>query len=310
MQVFFRSLFKSYENLPLAGKLLLFCIAILAVIAFFKSGQRENFTDNDKEFEHKEGAEIYDTFYADIYDQLVFSHMKNEYEIGQITNKTHLTERSVVLDIGSGTGHHVALLTKDGAKAIGLDNSGAMIKQAKKEYPEGEFVLGDAMNSNVFPSGSFTHILSLYFTIYYMKNKELFFANCMNWLMPGGYLVIHLVDREMFDPILPPANPLMFLTPQRYSENRITKSMVTFNGFKYDSNFELNPKDHTAMFVERFRNRDSGKVFRKQEHKMYMETDSRILQMAKDAGFILQEEIDLIHSGYEYHKLYVLLKPN
>ena len=264
------SLYKSYERLPLAGKLLLFCIFILLIVSLKR--ERESFTSQTVEFEHREGPAVYDEFYADIYDQLVFSHVKNSYEIGQIAEKTQLTERSVVLDIGSGTGHHVALLKHDGYKAIGLDNSEHMIKQAKKEYPDNEFVLGDAENSGIFPSGSFTHVLCMYFTIYYMKNKPLFFSNCMNWLMPGGYLVIHLVDREMFDPILPLANPLMFLTPQRYANNRITKSLVTFNGFKYDSNFELNPENDTAQFVERFRNRESGKVFRKQEHKMYMET--------------------------------------
>ena len=40
------------------------------------------------------------------------------------------------------------------------------------------------------------------------NNKQTFFNNCMDWLMPGGYLIIHLVDREKFDPILPPGNPL------------------------------------------------------------------------------------------------------
>jgi hypothetical protein len=32
----------------------------------------------------------------------------------------------------------------------------------------------------------------------------------------------------MFDTMIPPANPLLLLTPQRYAENRITTSKVTF----------------------------------------------------------------------------------
>jgi SAM-dependent methyltransferase len=170
--------------------------------------------------------------------------------------------------------------------------------------------LGDAMNDDQFSTGSFTHILCLYFTIYYMKDKDRFFANCFNWLMPGGYLVVHLVNREMFDPIIPPANPLMLLTPQRYAKKRITSSAVTFDDFKYDSDFVLNPDNNEAKFVEKFKNKNTGKVFRKQEHQMYMEPEEDILRMAQDKGFIVQGKIDLIKSGYEYNSLYILTKPN
>ena len=44
----------------------------------------------------------------------------------------------------------------------------------------------------------------------------------MDWLMPGGYLIVHLVDRESFDPILPPGNPLYVVSPQKYAKERIT----------------------------------------------------------------------------------------
>jgi SAM-dependent methyltransferase len=306
-----KSIAKTYNSLSFSGQLLLFCIIFLGVLAYFQNNfkLKEKFTQK-REFEFKEGAEIYDKFYADIYDYLVFNGVKNDYEIGQFVNKTTPTEQSIILDIGSGTGHHVSALQKQGYKAIGLDSSENMIKRAKEIYPEYDFRLGDALNAGQFNSGSFTHILCLYFTIYYMEDKAQFFSNCMNWLMPGGYLVVHLVDREMFDPILPLSNPLMYFTPQRYAEKRITKSSITFDDFKYDSNFELSPRDNSAMFVEKFRNRSSGKVFRKQEHKMYMEPEKQILQLAQDAGFILEGEIDLIRSGYEYNKLYILMKPN
>ena len=136
-----------------------------------------------------------------------------------------------------------------------------------------------------------------------------FFNNCMNWLMPGGSLVIHIVDRDMFDPILPPANPLLMLTPQRYAKQRITKSNINFQEFKYSANFELDNKKNAAKFVEKFQNKETGKIFRKQEHKMYMESEKDILAMAKQSGFIMLGKIDLIKVGYEYQYLYILQKP-
>ena len=316
-----KDLSKIYDHFSLSGKILFFVIIILCLIIFFKSlngGKnnqtilffKEGFVEKPDEFTFKQGPEVYDDFYSSIYDYLVFSNVKNDYEIGQIINKTSPTHESIILDIGSATGHHVASLAKRGLKATGLDNSAAMIKQAKENYPKYDFVLGDAMNADEFQANSFTHILCLYFTIYYMKDKDRFFQNCFNWLMPGGYLVIHLVDREMFDPIIPPANPLMLLTPQRYAKKRITTSAVTFDDFKYDSNFELNQSNNEAVFIEKFKNKNTGKVFRKQEHKMYMELEEDILRMAQDKGFIVQGKIDLIKSGYEYNSLYILTKPN
>jgi hypothetical protein len=60
----------------------------------------------------------------------------------------------------------------------------------------------------------------------------------MKWLMPGGSLIIHLVDREKFDPILPPGNPLMFVSPQKYAKKRITHTNLVFDNFDYQANFE------------------------------------------------------------------------
>ena len=128
------------------------------------------------------------------------------------------------------------------------------------------------------------------------------------WLKAGGYLIIHLVDKEMFDPILPPANPLLLLTPQRYAEKRITTSIVNFDKFKYKSDFVTNPTSSQVKFVEKFENH--GKVFRKHEHTIYMEDENTITDIAISRGFILQGKIDLIKVGYEYQTLYILFKPS
>jgi hypothetical protein len=130
----------------------------------------------------------------------------------------------------------------------------------------------------------------------------------MDWLMPGGYLVVHLVDRYKFDPILPPGNPLYIVSPQKYAKERITSTKITFNDFVYNSNFKLNENDNTATFNEKFKF-NNGKV-RKQEQKLYMEDLPTIVNMAQDAGFLIHAKVDLVKCAYEHQYLYIFVKPN
>jgi hypothetical protein len=141
-----------------------------------------------------------------------------------------------------------------------------------------------------------------------MQDKRTFFNNCMQWLKYGGYLVVHLVDREQFDPILPPGNPLYIVSPQKYAKERITKTKITFNDFVYTSNFDLIPSKDIAIFNEKFKFND-GRV-RKQEQTLYMEDTEQIITMAQEAGFILQGKIDLVKCAYENQYLYIFVKPS
>ena len=304
--------FKVYTNASMWGKILILTLLFILVIISFKSLRYnrvyEGFKQND-EFVNKVGGEVYDDFYAEIYDHLVYNSLKDEYEVGEIVNKAPLTSKSIILDVGSGTGHHVASLKSKGFDVIGIDLSHAMIKKSKENYPENVYKQGDALDAMLFEPNKFTHIMCMYFTIYYMKDKRAFFENCMKWLMPGGTLVVHLVDRDRFDPILPPGNPLMSVSPQKYADKRITSTKVKFNDFSYSADFKLNEKTNIAKFEEKFKSDDDGKV-RKNEHIMYMEPLDQIVQMAQQTGFILKAQVDLVHCQYEYQYLYMFTKPN
>ena len=221
-----------------ATEKIFFVLAIVVIVIIFVNHgrpQREGF-EQTKEFTVKKGPMIYDDFYANVYDDLIFNQIKNDYEVGEIVNKTTPDTESLILDIGSGTGHHVKSLVDRGLNAQGIDISPAMVKQAKSTYPDLDYRVADALDTMTFPAGSFTHITCLYFTIYYIEDKRRFFENCMQWLMPGGYLTIHLVDRDNFDPILPAGDPFGVVSPQSYVDKRITSTVVKFNDFDYKSN--------------------------------------------------------------------------
>jgi SAM-dependent methyltransferase len=305
-----KSLGNAYNKCSLWCKILMFISLLLLLVLVFKGfdKKREGFEQRDQ-FLIKSGSDIYDDFYSDIYDYLVFNNLKDDYEVGYIINNTSPSSQSKILDIGCGTGHHVSYLGAKGLDVLGIDISPSMIEKAKTNFPDYKFNVGDALNNHLFESNSFTHILCMYFTIYYFKDKAQFFNNCFKWLMPGGYLIVHLVEREHFDPILPPGNPLLYISPQRYAKERITSTKVKFTDFSYSADFQFDQANDKALFVEKFKNDTNGKV-RKNEHTLYMPDVQQIVDEALACGFIVESKADLLQCQYEYQYLYVFVKPN
>jgi hypothetical protein len=128
--------------------------------------------------------------------------------------------------------------------------------------------------------------------------------NIFSWLQPGGCLVLHLVNREKFDPILESASPFVAFSVQKYAKERITRSKVAFDKFEYEANFEL--EGPRAEFVETFRFHD-GKQ-RKQIHKLNMPTMAEIVSEVESCGFKYKEYIDLTGIGYEYQYLFCFVR--
>ena len=234
-------------------------------------------------------------------------------EIGKIIEQAKLDEsKSVILDIGSGTGHHVGGFNKKGYNAMGIDIAPSMVKKAKENYPDSNYQVGDTLNPNLFPAQRFTHITCLYFTLYYIQDKKVFFSNVIRWLKPGGFLAVHLVNRDKFDPILPAGNPFTIVSPQNYAKKRIMNTTVKFDKFEYKSIFDIKDQiksddEPNAFMRETFKNNKSGNV-RQNEHKLYMNTQSEILDIAKSVGFIIDSKIDLVDCQYDSQYVYILQK--
>jgi ubiquinone/menaquinone biosynthesis C-methylase UbiE len=268
--------------------------------------------DERKKYTYIRGIDLYDDFYSKIYDNLLVSSHKDKYIIKQLTEGgINLNNTSSILDIGCGTGNIVNELYNLGmVNSIGLDISESMITQARKKYPERTFIRGDVSNRVLFPPNMFSHILCDYFTYYYFSNKHLFFKNCYYWLRPNGYLIVHLVDKYRFDPVVPSANPLYLVNAQKYAKSRITKSKVTFYGYDYSSQFIMdNDKNKDeCIFKETFKNKKTGDI-RNQEHILYIEPMEVTVDIAKSEGFEFLSRIDLLQVQYEYQYIYIFHKP-
>ena len=301
--------FKKYANW---STILLVLSAVLVCMWLMSWGKRggsniETFIQREK-FVSKVGIDAFDSFYADIYDELLFSEIKDQFEVEQIVNKTSPTEESIVLDVGSGTGHQCGRLAKKGMRVAGIDLSEFMVAKAKQNYPEVDFKAGNVLDSIVFPPQSFTHVLCLYFTIYQVEDKKKLLQNIYGWLMPGGHFVMHLVDRYKFDPIVPAASSLLMVSPQKYAKERITSSQVAFDSMDYKAEFAEEFGKDKAEFIETFTDKESGNV-RQNRHVLHIPTQKAIIDMAKECGFILTAQIEMGPAGYDNQYIYVMQKP-
>lgn len=263
-------------------------------------------------FVERRGVSLFDSFYADFYDDIVYDQGKNRFELENIDKLTGLhrgdRRKKRILDVGSGTGHHVALYRKNGFEAIGLDASTSMNARARSNYPSIDVRTGSGLDSDLFPKRSFTHIQALYFTIYYIEDKARFVQNCFNWLRPGGYFIVHLVDRDEFDPIVNMSNPLSMVSPQRYAKERITDSVIQFKGISYKARFALEPEEDYAEFQEVFRDDKTGKV-RKNIHPFHMPPHKEIERLILNQGFTLKAKVDMVKCQNEYQYMYIFYKP-
>jgi len=240
-------------------------LCILCILAFLHlfSKPKEGFSSSY--------ACAFDKDHVPYYDTLVYDGLKQSQEIFFLN--PILQPNSIVLDVGSGTGHFVDALHEKGLQATGVDSSNAMVQYSKKKYPH-DYLIGDVTNTSLFSNGTFSHVSCMYYTIYYLK-KEKFFQNAHHWLMPGGYLIVHLSKEWKYGPTS------KFQGPFTYSSSHV-----------YD-------KHHEFITVKKKRKRF--------EHKIQWESISSILSIAKQYGFT-------VHSIYSYpvpyhgEFLYVLQK--
>jgi len=233
---------------------ILICI-VLGILAIFSLNKKQ--PSSSIQLAVKTNSEIYDKEYAQIYDKITYHSDRLQKQVQVID----ATSDSMVLDVGSGTGHLVHALQEKGVPAIGVDISYAMIKQAKSMYSH-RYIHGDVLSMPLFFPDTFTHITCFYYTFYYLKHKDQFFQNVYLWLQPHGKLIIQLHDSFQYGP----------------------SSMVSPT-MKYKG------KHIKDRYIETI---TKTKV-RRNEHKFYIEDVSFIIQLANQCGFTLLTNTDNIY---------------
>lgn len=319
---------KEFMALPLSGQILLgLFIVIVMYWLLLMTRTKEGFTSTydglsgqAQEFIQLENQGIYDKFYADVYDDITFDDNRMLYELDQITEITSVNKQSRILDIGCGTGRTVNHLTKKGIHCDGVDSSPAMISKGHSRFPrlgeqsnlsgltEGTRTrVGDALNPTLVPPHSLTHVLCLFYTIYCIRDRRTFISNVSEWLQPGGFFVVHMVNRNKFSTIMPAADPFLLVNPQKYAKQRITDSTIVFRDMEYKANFDVRPKQDEIVLTEVFKDPQRHKT-RKQVQTLSVPTQRTIVDMILEYGFSLKGKIDMEGCGYDHQYLYVFIK--
>lgn len=256
-----------------------------------------------------EDYRCYDKFYAKVYDVLVQPEARAGMEVKLplewFRQKGREPSTLRVADVGCGTGLHAELFAREGVRSvIGLDKSPEMIAEARRRYPEREFVVGDASIATALTADSVDLATMYYFTVYTDPKREEILRNLYLWLAPGGLFVCHIVNKLKFDPVLESASPFMGFSIQKYADERITKSDVTFEEFDYTGDFQLHGS--RGVYEEVFRFKD-GRV-RRHEQRVWMPNIDVLVKEITDVGFKLERHEDLTPIGYEYQYLFFFTK--
>ena len=283
-------------------------LVLLVILQYARKSVKFEGFQQKEAFSMQRGNDMYDEFYSEIYDKLYNTESRSEKEAVEIVKATQPDkESSVFLDIGCGTGCLVNALKRRGYNAIGVDKSKAMIETGKEKHKEAKNSIqpGDAMDPMLFERGVFSHILCMDRTVYEIEDKVAFFRNCKHWLQPGGFLILHLVEPDKFNPIIPLGQPRGHTSLETADGKRVTDTAIDFLDFKYNSKYDFSQlnKDGKVTQTEKFTDAASSKV-RQNEHTMYMTEQRTILEHSRYCGFVMHGEF--VSTEDPAQKVYIL----
>ncbi len=174
----------------------------------------------------------------------------------------HAHEGAAVLDIGCGNGRFYSLVQKQKAHYTGIDNSEGLLSEARKQYPEGKFVTGDA-TALPFADSSFDTAYS-FAVIHHIPSKALrtqFIREALRVLKPDAVLILTTWD----------------LWQAKYFFRLLRTAMRSI--------FQLSPLDVGDMIL----------TFGKEKHLRYVHafTIEELRRLLEENGFVV-EKIEII----------------
>jgi SAM-dependent methyltransferase len=320
---------KSFNKLSLIHKLFIITLVLLFAIVINNynnynnsfSNSLENYDNNNllfKEnyFELKRNNEVYDDLYASYYDKIHIDQEKYKYEIGELdyllNNSQTKSNYFKLLDVGCGTGYQVNELQKKykNCKISGLDKSQAMIDKASLNYPKCNFFVDNILNTKNLDYNSQNIVTCMNKTFYEFNDKEqnTLLDNIYNILDPNGYFIVHLLNREKFDPFIlyNSKDDKILVDPNKYN-TKINGSIIKFdNNIEYSGNYKLlkdekkvdsfnNLKNNNtaySIYKEQIKNFSTNAV-RKNEIEMFIDPLNNVVQKIKNKGYDLVKRINM-----------------
>ena len=126
-----------------------------------------------------------------IYDT---SRLANPETLEKLTRLLEVGSRSVILDLGCGTGNYAGALGNVAKTVIGVDLSIGMLKQARAKFPSLQLVHGD-VTSLPFASSIFDGALAVQ-VLHHVSDKEEFLREALRVVRDGGSIAIHACSHQ------------------------------------------------------------------------------------------------------------------
>jgi ubiquinone/menaquinone biosynthesis C-methylase UbiE len=283
----------------------LFILLIVGLKKLYRTSIIHTYDSNTRIYDRisKIENDCYDDFYCEIYDRIFKPDERLQYDVLQLMNTEPSLQDSTILDVGCGNGHFIHELYKYGVQVVGLDASSACLKQAITKESKLNLICGDASQSTLFPNKCFTHISCLYFTLYEIRELELFLNNVFRWLKQDGIFILHLVDVNDFSMISPAANVREELVKE-FSKTKIIKSKIRFTDYTYISEYMFD--DNNTYLYEQFRS-----IHNKRDNKrrLFMKPKQDILQLISLLGFRIESSVTYESvNGDKHQYLYTFRK--
>jgi len=256
---------------------LLILLALIAFVWLFliwrnrgnQSSTLEEGFQQDSPYVLKQGADVYDDFYAQFYQEHIRPHSVSAADLVapviQATMPSVLNSR--FLDVGCGTGAVLDAVSSAGYSIVGVDRSKCMIEYASSQHDIRHADVADPM---LFDARFFSHILLIDQVVYEWTLDEMrqIFKNCSHWLQRGGYFVLHLVD------------------PKYHADVVRDFGAFTYSS-KYKKEGDVVANMNTVVHIETFTDHSSQHM-RSNENVLHMSSVGDILKLAEQVGFHLQ----------------------
>jgi len=272
------------------------------------SGQ-EGF-ENEGSVTYEDAEEMYDSTYASIYDLLWNPVDMIKYEdvsMQDIALADWNTKNVHVLDMACGTGPHAEFFKNLDVDYTGVDISESMLQKAREKTPSATFQKGDITQVQLFPQKSMSHCILTGFSIYQFQNPKVISDNAYQWLQPGGYVIVHLVDPDKYDAMHNLSSPFAAFSLQKYAFERQTESAIFFDKFKYIGKLKKQKDEDKATYEETLayydKSENGGKKYRENKHHWNMPSKERMIDIFKTSGFRHVENVDLVRCSKEYQYL-------
>lgn len=103
----------------------------------------------------------------------------------------HDAGRGPIVDVGCGAGHITDYLATLGADASGIDVSSAMVTEARRRFPDGQYEVGDLRSLARPPAAAGWQAVLAWYSLIHLTPAELpdALAALVRPLVPGGWLI-------------------------------------------------------------------------------------------------------------------------